>query len=66
MRLDRVELPPLNELAAWRTPDGLLLARVLDRYVGLHDQPRLALVDVVGRVHHFDAGDVAPLDESVR
>ena len=52
-------LPSIEDLAAWRTPNGLVLGRVHERYVGLAGQPRIALVDVVGRVHHFDAADVA-------
>lgn len=42
----------------WYTPHGELMAKVCERYYGLHSQVRLGLVDAVGRVHHYDASEV--------
>lgn len=58
MRLDRVDLPKLDALAPFGTPGGLIVGRVLERYAGLAGQARVALVDVVGRVHHYDLDDL--------
>lgn len=50
--------PPV---ATWHTPHGEIVGRVHEQYTGLADQPRIALVDRHGRVHHFDARDVVRL-----
>lgn len=46
----------------WRCPRNLprsgAVVRVYERYVGLHGQERVGLVDEVGRVHHFDVADL--------
>lgn len=42
----------------WYTPHGELVARVVQRYYGLHSQVRVALRDKVGRVHHYDVTEV--------
>lgn len=59
MRLDHVDLPALDTLTVFQTPDGMIMARLFETYTGLGGQNRVALVDVVGRVHHYDAADVA-------
>lgn len=42
----------------WYTPHGEIFGRVYERYYGLRSQVRIALVDAVGRVHHYDATEL--------
>ena len=44
----------------WRTPRGVIVARVVERYTGMSGQPRVLLVDTTGRVHHYDELEVKP------
>lgn len=44
----------------WETPDGRLRARRAAEYKGLKGQPRIQLVDNVGRVYHYDAALIFP------
>jgi hypothetical protein len=54
---------PLEPMSSWQTPDGVLVAYVGARYTGLRDQPRICLVDRLGRVHHYDEHAVRPAPE---
>lgn len=40
------------------TGEGVMEARIYEQYVGLRGQLRVGLVDLQGRVHHFDAEDM--------
>jgi hypothetical protein len=41
------------------TPDGKIFATVTEEYKGLQGQDRVALVDLVGRVRHYDVEQVS-------
>lgn len=45
----------------WRTPDGMLFARVYDWYTGLRGQERIGFVDPHGRVWHYDSDEIRDL-----
>jgi hypothetical protein len=47
----------------WETPDGDITAKVYDRYDGLRGQRRIALVDRMGRVYHYDENQVKQKQE---
>jgi hypothetical protein len=44
------------------TPDGELFAVEQGRYLGILGQQRIVLVDRVGRVHHYDVGELEILE----
>lgn len=54
------EMGLFNDYRTWSTPDGTLWARIDSEYVGLKSQPRVVLVDTVGRVYHYDSDQVHP------
>ncbi len=55
------EMQYLGIATTWFTPhhgEEGVTARIKERYVGLHGQMRIALVDGVGRVWHYDSDEV--------
>jgi len=44
----------------YQTPEGIITARIYERYEGLYHQMRVGLVDEQGRVHHYDTTDIQP------
>lgn len=49
-----------DDYIEWETPDGRLRARLAAQYNGLSGQPRVQLVDTVGRVYHYDKALIFP------
>lgn len=45
----------------WNTPDGTIVARIYESYIGVNGQERVGLVERSGRVHHFDRSEVRDL-----
>ena len=46
-------------MSLWLLTDGLtLVASVYERYLGLHGQQRVGLVDNCGRVYHYDLDQI--------
>jgi len=49
----------------WMLPDAdePLLCWIKERYVGLRGQERIAIVDQMGRIYHYDCSDIEVIME---